>query len=83
MTITDLNEMMVIAVEAKQSGFKQISVDPAHIIEMTVMVSDMYEMLESALGYFKGDDVLDIKGIEQLLAKARGEHAKGPEKTDV
>jgi len=37
MEIEDLNEMLIAAINAKESGFPRIEIDPAHMIEVLNM----------------------------------------------
>ena len=34
MDVTDLGEMMVVAVSAKEAGFPRVEIDPDHLIEI-------------------------------------------------
>ena len=83
-SMTIEGEVHVVASEGYPSAFvpswiddKETSIEAIANAHLIAAAPEMYEMLENVLTEYK--EMLgmsqEVKGIEQLLAKARGEHA--------
>lgn len=71
MTTTDLGEMVATAAHANDSGFKAVSVDVDHVLEIGEMVGKLVELTKSLQEEFGCKSV--VYGEIQDLLKELGE----------
>lgn len=74
MNNADVGEMMLIALAARDEGYKWIQVDPADFIEVAIHRAELLEALEDVL---EAEGVLSFAVAQRkarlAIAKAKGE----------